>query len=334
VAKPKSQEPQSPTEWVDAQLREAKARLHKVEGELDQALKHMWALDADVRKTLEALTTATTMTGVVQAVREEVRQLQAQFATVQDRQSAMTTRVQELGRHKTQDSKHDGPELGSLLKQLEGFGRSIEQFDTRMRALEEIARHVEEEVGANRLVNQGLERSMEEATNRSARAHEASLRLDQDMSRFTGDVEKLEKTDEALVDRMRVLLEQLRRTSERLDKLEGLASFPDEARELLQRAAFERDQLTQRLSQIEHVATEVSERLQEFLQSIARVDQRTQTQAGELLGLAEQLQEMSEQTRSSTKRVFQILLRQRRRQAETLAQEVKELTQGELHSGD
>src|SRR5437867_1233160 len=40
------QEPESLVDWLENELRESKARLHKVEGELDQALKQVWWLEA------------------------------------------------------------------------------------------------------------------------------------------------------------------------------------------------------------------------------------------------------------------------------------------------
>ena len=125
-----------------------------------------------------------------------------------------------------------------------------------------------------------------------------------------------------------------RRLSARLDKLEGIADFPQEARELLQRANAERDQLTHRLALLEKLAGEVSERLQDCAQGLARLDQRAQTQAAQLMDLSGQLHELTDQTRAQIKRVFQLLVRQRRRQTETLTQEIKELSQGELQGGE
>jgi hypothetical protein len=52
------------------------------------------------------------------------------------------------------------------------------------------------------------------------------------------------------------------------------------------------------------------------------------------MDISGQLNELADQTRGQIKRAFQLLLRQRRRQSETLAQEIKELSQGELRGGD
>ena len=334
VARAKGKEAEAPARWLDEQLRDTKARLHKVEGELDQALKVVWSLEADVKKLMGMLTSSGSVSAAVQGMREELRQLHDHMGRIQDRQAALANNVEEMGRRRQVEGGRERPELGVLAKQTDVLERNLEHLDGRLRAIEEVARHVEEEVAGFRLTEQTFERTLAEISTRAARALEAALRLDQQLSLSATEREKLQREDEALSDKLRLLLEQTRRWVERLDKLEALATFPEEAKEMLKSAAFERDQLIHRMASVERLATEVAERAQEFVQGIARLDQRSQTQASELLGLSAQLQELSEQTKGAVKRVFQMLLRQRRRQVETVAQEIKELSQGELHSGD
>ena len=334
VTKAKGQQPDNAPDWLETQLRETKARLHKVEGELDQALKQVWSLDADVRKVVEAAAATGSVQAALQAFREEVRQMRDQLNRVQDRQTAVGNRVEEFMGSRKAESGRERHDLGVLVKQVEGLSRLIDQQDGRMKAMEEVLRHVEEEVAGNRLSNQGIERMMEELSTRTARSHEATVRIDQEVSRYAGEFERLTKDDEGLTERLALLMEQLRRTLERVDKLEQFINFPDEAREALQRAAFEREQITQRLGTVERLATEVAEHTEDFVQGLARLDQRTQTHQGELLSLSGQLQDLTERLTNATKRVYQVLLRQRRRQSEALGQEIKELNQGELHSAD
>lgn len=334
VARPKGEQPESLVEWLENELRETKARLHKVESELEQALKHVWSLDADVHKLTENLSLAGSVNAALSGFREDVRQFQDQLSRVQDRQSSLANRVEEVARQKKAEAGRDKQEMAALTKQTAALERAVEHYDQRLKAMEEIARHLEEGIAGARLADQGIERAMEEMATRAARTHEAALRLDQEFVRTSGELDKLRKGDDELQDRLRLLQEQVRRASERLDKLEVAAAFPDEARELLQRAAFEREQMAQRLAAVERLAGEVSEKMQEFIQGLARLDQRTQHQAGELLALDAQLQEAAEQSRNAFKKVYQTMIRHRRRQSEALSQEIKELSQGELHSGD
>jgi methyl-accepting chemotaxis protein len=334
AVKARDQEPESPVEWLENELRETKARLHKVEGELDQALKQVWSLEADVRRVAEAFSVSGSASAALAALREDVRQLHSQIGKAQDRHSALANRTDEIFRQRQTETGRDRQELGELARQVASLTKTVEHFEGRVQLLEEVSRRVEEGVAGGHLADQALERQIEDLSTRTTRAHEAALRIDHDVSRIASEIEKTAKDDDAGVERARVIQVHVRRLSERIDKLESIAAFPEETRELLQRATFEREQLAQRLLLIERLSGEVTERLNEFLQSVARLDQRTQAHGAELVGLTGQLSELSDFTRAQLKRASQVQLRQRRRQHEALAQEIKELGQDELQGGD
>jgi chromosome segregation ATPase len=334
AVKTNRQEPEGPVEWLENELRDTKARLHKVEGELEQALKQLWAMEADVRRLTESSNVSGAVSATLAGLREDVRQLHSQMGKLEDRQSAVTNRTEELLRQRQAESGRDRQDLGALTRDVAAMSKNVEHYETRAQAIEETTRRIEETAAGGRLADQAFERQLEDLSTRTTRAHEAVFRVEQDVARIGPELEKLTKDDAAQVERVQLIQEQVRRVTERIDKLEAIAAFPEEARELLQRANFEREQLAQRLLQTERLAAEVTDRLQEFLQSTARLDQRTQTQGAELLEITGQLNELSEQTKSQLKRIFQVLLRQRRRQYETLGQEIKELSQGDPQGGD
>ena len=334
AVKAQRHEPESPVEWLENELRETKARLHKVEGELEQALKQVWSMDAGVKKLTEASSSSGSASATLVAVREDIRQLHGQMGKLQDRQTALANKTDEVLRQRQTETSRDRQELGELSRQVVSLIKNIEHYETRAQAIEEAARRAEETVAGVRLTDQSLERQMEEVSTRTGRAHEATLRIEQDLARIGPEIEKLTKVDDAQTERLQVMQEQLRRLGERIDKLENISAFPEEARELLQRASYEREQLSQRILLVERLSSEVTERLQEFLQSVARLDQRSQTQAAELVAVSGELNEVADYTKSQLKRVLQVLLRQRRRQHEALGQEIKELSQGEVQGGD
>ena len=332
--RPKSESTPGTAEWVDGELRETKARLHKIESDLAQSLKQTYGLEAEVRKLMEALAVSGSVEAALQAFREEVRQLRGQVGRVEDRQSSITSRVETVINQRQAESSRGQQDLALMTKQLEASSRVIEQFDARVKTLEEIARHVEEEVAGARLQNAAIDRMMEENNSRTARTHEATLRLDQDFSRFAGGIEEMKKSDENLSERLAAFVEQVRRSAERLDKLETLTTFAEETTEAMQKADFDRDQLTQRIAHVEHLIGEIAQSTGEFAQSLGRLDQRSATQLSELTALAGRLQDLTDQTKAGQKKVYQVLLRQRRRKSEALNQEIKELTAGELHAND
>ena len=332
VAKAKGQQPEGLGEWLENELRDAKARLHKVEGELEQALKHSWSLEADIRKINEALNTSGSAAALLSAMREELRQVRDQLSKVHDRQSVIANKTEEVVRARQTDSSRDKQELSTLAKQIEGVGRTAGQFDDRMKSLEEAVRRAEDSVAGARLTGQAIERQFEDVAGRGQRSLEATVRLEQDVARITGDVDALHKIDAELADRIKLTLEGTRRAAERLDKLDDLRDFPAEVRELIHRGNSERELIAQRIALAEKLTGEVAEELQTLTHHVGKIDQRQQVQNAQMMDLMGRVQETSEQLQAQTQRVFQVLLRQRRRQMDTLAQEVKELGQGE-HQG-
>lgn len=334
MAKPKGQEPEGLSEWLENELRDAKARLHKVESELEQALKHSWTLESEIRKIHEAMNVSGSAVGQLSAMREELRQVRDQLSKIQDRQATITNRTEEMLRQRAADTGRDKQELTTLSKQIDGVSRGVDSFEARMKSLEESVRRTEDGVATVRLGAQAIERQFEDVAVRGQRSLESAVRLEQDVARTFGDLEALRKTDAELEDKIRLILEGTRRVTERLDKLDDITDFPDEARELLNRANSERDQLAQRIALTEKLGGELNEELQQIRHHVSRMDQRQQVQNAQLVDLMGRVQELSEQLQAQVKRVFQMFLRQRRRQMDTLAQEIKELGQSEGLGGD
>ena len=322
------------TEWLESEVLDTKARLHKLEGELAQALKIAWSLDAEVQKVLQGVAVSGSVEATIQSLREEVREVSAQLGKVQERQGQLADRVEHDGKGRKTESGRERYDVGVVAKQVESISRTISQFDGRMKALEEVARHIEEEIAAGRLKAQAGERAMEDIQTKSDRSHEATLRLDQEFARFSGDFQRLEASSEGLADRLSLALDQLHRVMERQEHIELIAGTQEEAKEALQGAAYEREQISQRMASLEQIATDITERTDEFIKGLGRLDQRSQNQASELMAMAARLEDLTDQTKQALKKVYQTFLRQRRRASEALNQEIKELTQGELHSTD
>lgn len=322
------------TEWLESEVLEAKARLHKLESELAQALKIAWSLDADVQKVVQGAAVTGSVEAMLQSLREEVRELNGQLGKLQDRQGELANRVEQTAKERKAETGRERYDVGMIARQVESISRTIDQFDGRMKALEEVARHIEEEIAGGRLTLQTTERAMEDIQTKSARNHEATLRLDQEFARFSGELQRLEASSATLADRLSLALEQLHKAMERQEHLEAIAGTQDEAREALLSAAYEREQIAHRMAGLEHIATEITERSDEFIKGLARLDQRSQNQASELVAMAARLEDLTDQTKVALKKVYQTFLRQRRRASEAMNQEIKELTQGELHATD
>ncbi|TEU02007.1 MAG: hypothetical protein E3J29_00160, partial [Dehalococcoidia bacterium] len=269
---------QSRLQWLDEELRQAKAGLHKVEHELEQALNQIWNLDGGLRKLEESIGDARGVAAALPGIQEDIRQLRSQGDRLQDRQNDLSVQSEEMGRQQQAELGRERQERASVLSQAEAAARSVGQFESRVRLLEESLRRVEEAVAAGRLAQENLTRDMEELSSRGARNLEAALRLEHQLDALAAEIEALHKRDGELEERASLYEERMRREEERVEKFQVHLSLPLEIKEQLDRSRFEQQQISERLGKLEASANGLLERTAEFVQGLARIDQRTQAQ--------------------------------------------------------
>ena len=320
---------ESRLQWLDEELRQAKAALHKVEHELKQALDQIWNLDNGLHK-LEESVGGSGGAEAIPGVQVGMRELRSQVDRLQDRHNELSGRAEELGRQQQSELERERQERVALLTQTEAAARSVGQFDSRVQRLEESLRHVEEAVAELRLSQNAQVNEVEEIASRSARNLETALRLAHRLDALATDIEALHKRDGELEEKVNLYEERVHREEERVDKFERELSLPREIKEQLDRERFERQQMIEHLAKMESSTTALSERTAEFIQGLARLDQRTQRQADRLMELAEEARQQRETVFEELKRLVLTMERQRRRQLEALAQEIKELKPGDF----
>jgi len=319
-------------QWLDEELRQAKAGLHKVEHELEQALNQIWNLDSGLRKLEESIGDARGAAAALPGIQEDIRQLRSQGDRLQGRQNDLSAQSEELARQQQADLGRERQERASVLSQAEAAARSVGQFESRLRLLEESQRRLEEALAALRSAHETLTHDVEEISSRGARNLEATLRLEHQIDSHAAETEALHKRDGELEDRMSLYEEKIHQAEQRVDKFEASLSLPLDIKEQLDRSRFERQQIAERVGKLETSANELLERTAEFVQGLARLDQRTQAQATHHLEVAEDLRRHREKVGDQLQRLVRVMERQRRRQAEALAQEIKELARSDFDS--
>lgn len=321
-------------QWLEDELRQTKAALHKVEHELEQALQQIWNLDSGLSRLEQSIGDARGIAAQLPALQEELRQSRALAERLQDRQNDLAAKTEELGRQQQSELERDRQDRAALLARADASSRTVDQFDSRVRLLEESLRKIEEALGQVKLGQEALLRDMEEIGSRNARNLEAVLGLEHALGKLGGDIEELQRWDAEIVEKVNVGEERLRRQEERFDKLEGNLELPVKIKEELDRARFERQQMVERLGKLETAATEILGRTAEFVQALARQDNRGQAHGGQLMELEEQMRQQREAMTDQVKRLVRTIERQRRRQADALAEEIKELGRNEFSADE
>ncbi len=322
---------ESQVEWLEEELRQAKAQLHKVEHQLEQLLNQVWNLEGNLRRVEETINSAGAAGAALPGLQEELRQVKDQITRLHDRHTAFANRAEEVGRQRQAELERERQERAALIKQVENLAKGVGQYDSRIQAVEDSGHHLDEEVGNLRLAHKNLGRDLEELTSRAARNLEAALRVEQELSRLAGDQDSLHQQGLAASERVNLLLAQLQRDEGRLEKLESYLDLPQEIKDQMNRGRFEREQMAERLTALERSTGELLDQTREFMEGIARLQVRSDHHGSALLAMTEELRQHRQAVADQLKRLARIMERQRRRQAESLAEEIKELSRSEFN---
>ncbi len=317
--------------WLEEELRQTKTQLRKAEHQVEQAASQAWEMGNTLRKAEETLAGLTTAVAAFPALQEELRQVKEMLSRIQDRQSQVVNRAEEAVRQRQADLERERQERGGLSKRLDAVEKVVDKYETRAQAIEEVARHLEEELANLHQGQVSLTRHLQELALKAGRNLEAINRLEHALDRLGAELESMHKQDELLAERINLQEQGLRRGEERLDQLERYLELPQDIKVQQDRARFEREQLSERVAALERLAEEIGERSKAYGHGISLMDQRTQSQASRLLVLAQELQDYGQQVGDQLRKVMQVLERQKRRQAEALHQEIKELKQSDLN---
>lgn len=317
-------------EWLEDELRQTKAHLHKVEHQLEQLLNQVWNLEGNLRRVEETMNAVGVAGAALPGLQEELRQVKDQIARLNDRHTAFANRAEEVGRQRQAEVERERQERAALVKQVENLAKGVGQYDSRIQAVEDSGRHLDEDVGNLRLSHKNLVRDLEELTSRAARNLEAALRAEQEIGRVTGEQDSLHQNGLVLAERLNLLLAQLQRDEGRLDKLESYLDLPQEIKDQMNRGRFEREQMAERLTSLERSTGELLEQTREFTEGVARLQVRSDHHGSALLAMTEELRQHRQLVADQLKRLARVMERQRRRQAESLAEEIKELSRSEF----
>jgi len=124
-------------EWLEEELRQTKAHLHKVEHQLEQLLSQVWNLEGSLRRVEETNNGASVAGAALPGLQEELRQAKDQVARLNDRHTAFANRSEEVGRQRQAETERERQERAALVKQVENLAKGVGQFDSRIQAVED-----------------------------------------------------------------------------------------------------------------------------------------------------------------------------------------------------
>ena len=318
---------ESAIQWLEGQLEGSKIQLRLLEQHVEEATNLLLSLSDSVRKVEETLSSITATVAAAPALQEELRQVKEQLANIQNRSD-------DLARRQQADLEHDRHDRSAVAKQVGVIDKLVGRYENRLQGIEETARHIEEKAAALRKGEEQVGQTRQELLAKASSSRESINRLEHERDRLANEAEILRQADHDLADRVNLSQEVVHRIEERVDQMEQQLPTIEEIREFQKGSRFEREQFAERVTKAERHSEEADQRSQEFGQLIAAFQQQDQAQASQILSLVEEVREHRQQVGERLKRLAVMMERQKRRQAEALAQEVKELKQSGLDASD
>lgn len=322
----------SALEWLEEGLLEARTRLQRLERHFEEAVYQVQAHGQGLAKVEEGIASLGASVSAVSSLQEGQRQIKDQLSRLQDRQTALYSRLEEFTRQRQAELERERHDRSGLAKRVDGVETAAGRYENRLQAMEESAHHLEDELSSLRQGQQRLEEGLQELVTKADRGLEALLRLEQEAGRLANEMEALHQADEALVERASLGQEVTRRLHERVDALERQMSLLEQVRQEQESSRFQREKLAERLVIAEQGLQGAREGAGQMGHHLAVLQERTQQLSGQLLALIEEMREHRQEVTEQIKRFLVAEERQKRRQVEALQQELKELKQSEPHS--
>jgi chromosome segregation ATPase len=224
-------------------------------------------------------------------LRDEVAQLQSALPHLQEQHAEALRLAEELTRQRRADFSQLHQGLAELERQTQGL-------EVRMRHLED------------RL-------QLQDAHLQEAR--ESVSHLGEEVAHLRDQMEDLRRHLQQQARIAGGLAEQVHKVASSLEALEGL-------REATRKAVSQHDQLAQRMASLEGSIGQVTLDMQELARHLTVAMERAQEALNRLAIFQREVDEMARQLQQRMEGLLQLLHRQKRRQMDIVAQEVKELS--------
>ncbi len=319
--------------WLEEEVRQAKAQIHKLQQQLEQAQKQIWNLSESVQKAEDLFSNLASYLTAFPHLQDEMRQAMEQLGRLHERQLANQARIEEVTRHQQSAAEREREERSVFLRRLETAEKLVQSYEGRMLAMEEGGRRFRDDISLAEKRVADLDKGLEDVVGKTARHSEAVKRLEQEVGRLHTELDTLAKQDAALSERLQLYGEQARRTQEQVTVLAEDRVVHQELTDVQDHWHMERQRLEDRVKALEQIADEQRQRAEDQASTLELIEGKSQTQMERLAAFQQQIREHRQQVVDYLRKLSQFQERQKRRQLTALEQELKEIKQRDLKLG-
>jgi len=320
--------------WLEEEVRQAKALVHKLQQQVEQTTNQAWVLSQGLQKAEDVLTAVSAQLVVLPQVQDEVRQLKEQVGRLHERLLAGQGRMEETVRQQQTAMEREREERSASLRRFEGIEKLTQSYEGRVLAIEEGQRRLRDDIALLQKRAVELDKGLDEVTGKAARHGEAVKRLEQESSRVHAELDALAKQDSALSERLQLYGEQVRRTEEQVTVIGADRVLRQEFADADTHWRGEQQRLADRLKVLEQTLGEIRQRAEDQSRALELLENKASTQMERVSLFQQQIRDHRQQVAEFLRKLTQFEERQKRRQLASLEQELKEIKQRDLKLGE
>jgi chromosome segregation ATPase len=320
--------------WVEEEVRQAKALVHKLQRQVEQASNQGWVLSQGLQKAEDLLAAMSAQLVALPLVQDEVRQLKEQVGRLHERLLASQGRMEETVRQQQMAMEREREERSASVRRFEGTEKLVQSYEGRMLTIEEGQKRLRDDVAVLQKRAAELDKGLDEVVGKTARHGEAVKRLEQESSRIHAELDTLAKQDSTLTERLQLFGEQARRSEEQVAAIGADRVVRQEFADAEARWRGEQQRLSDRLKVLEQTLAEIRQRAEDQARALELLESKAATQMERVTTFQQQIRDHRQQVGEFVRKLTQFEERQKRRQLASLEQELKEIKQRDLKLGE
>jgi chromosome segregation ATPase len=320
--------------WLEEEVRQAKALVHKLQQQVEQTTNQAWVLSQGLQKAEDILATMSAQLVTLPQLQDEVRQLKEQVGRLHERLLASQGRMEETVRQQQTAMEREREERGATTRRLDAAEKLTQSYEGRVLAIEEGQRRLRDDTSLLQKRAAELDKGVEEVAGKTARHSETVKRLEQESGRVHAELDALAKQDSALSERLQLLGEQARRTEEQVAVIGADRVVRQEFADAETHRRGEQQRLADRLKGLEQTLGEIRQRAEDQGRALELLETKASTQMERVTLFQQQIRDHRQQVAEFLRKLAQFEERQKRRQLASLEQELKEIKQRDLKLGE
>src|SRR4030042_4952808 len=148
--------------WLEEEMRQAKALVHKLQQQVEQTSNQAWVLSQGLQKAEDLLATMSAQLGAWPQAQDEVRQLKEQVGRLPERLLASQGRMEETVRQQQTAMEREREERGATTRRLDAAEKLTQSYEGRVLAIEEGQRRLRDDISLLQKRAAELDKGLEE----------------------------------------------------------------------------------------------------------------------------------------------------------------------------